>query len=386
LQRRPAERAHVRSALKERDNAFGNVVWVIHPWCVTGSSHELELGVGNVTCEFAGDVGSAHWILLAPQEMRRRPHLREQCRGKECLVLDVAQSSMSLDGEFEAYEGQVAGLLRAGLLDTTDGLEPAAALAHERLAADGLAHHMIAHVRSSQAFALNLFAPLDREGLRAVAAVLDVDAVAVEEPRFEWSDPDDELGERTHASPHATQVDVRLDCKTTDGATVVCLVEVKLSEPDFNPCSAWLSSRNDRLDVCASSGPFGNDTDACFQLRNHDRDHRRSYDSALGPLVAMSGDEGGCWFRFGGNQIMRNAALARSLVTRGMAERAVVALCAPAAHRAIWRRWAEATSLLQLDHVSFRELPAHVVAARHANHDSVSGRYLLEESPLTDRC
>ena len=45
--------------------------------------------------------------------------------------------------------------------NATDGLEPAAALANERLAADGLAHHMIGHVRSSQAFALNLFAPLD---------------------------------------------------------------------------------------------------------------------------------------------------------------------------------------------------------------------------------
>lgn len=209
--------------------------------------------------------------------------------------------------------------------NATDGLEPAAAAVHERLVAEGLSHHMIGHVRSSQAFALNLFAPLDEEGRCAVAASLGVETAEVAEPQFEWSDPDDQLHERTDASPYATQVDVRLNCVAKSGAKVTCLIEVKLSEPDFNPCSAWLSPKNNRLEVCASPGPFGNDSVACFQLRNHDRGHRRTYDAALGPLTA---DErfvaGGCWFRFGGNQLMRNVALARSLVTRGAADAAVV--------------------------------------------------------------
>jgi hypothetical protein len=261
--------------------------------------------------------------------------------------------------------------------NTADGLEPAAVIAHEQLAADGLAHHMLGHVRSSQAFALNLFAPLDADARIDIAKTLGVDAIAVAEPRFEWSDPDDELRERTHASPHATQVDVRLDCQTKSGKTIVCLIEVKLSEPDFNPCSAWLSNRNDRLDVCATDGPFGGDVQACFQLRNHDRDHRRTYDAALGPIPVAGGASQGCWFRFGGNQIMRNAALARSLVTRGVADRAVVALCAPKAHHAIWRRWRETTSLLHLDSVTFAELPADVVAAQHTNPASITERYLL---------
>jgi hypothetical protein len=140
--------------------------------------------------------------------------------------------------------------------NAADGLEPAAALAYERLAADGRAHHMIGHVRSSQAFALNLFAPLGEEGRRAIAASLGVESTEVSEPQFEWSDPEDQLCERTHASPHATQVDVRLDCVTRSGASVTCLIEVKLSEPGFNFCSAWLSPRNDRLDVCATPGPL----------------------------------------------------------------------------------------------------------------------------------
>jgi hypothetical protein len=64
--------------------------------------------------------------------------------------------------------------------------------------------------------------------------------------RFEWSDPDDALGERTFASPHATQVDVILDCMTADGKTTALLIEVKLSEHDFSGCSAWLAPANDR--------------------------------------------------------------------------------------------------------------------------------------------
>jgi hypothetical protein len=263
--------------------------------------------------------------------------------------------------------------------NATDGLEPAAAAVHERLAADGLAHHMIGHVRSSQAFALNLFAPLDDAGRRGVAAALGVDATQVSPPLFEWSDPEDQLGERTKASPHATQIDVRLDCVTDTGLVVACLLEVKLTEPDFNTCSAWLSPRNDRLDVCATPGPFGQDPAACFQLRNHDRQHRRRYEDALGTLPAPEPqDDAGCWFRFGGNQVMRIVALARSLVTRGDVGAAVVALCAPRPHAAIWRSWNEAKSRLAVEGVELVDLPAEVVVQHHADPTPLLQRYALD--------
>lgn len=270
--------------------------------------------------------------------------------------------------------------LRGGVFwpNAVDGLESAAATAYDQLTSDGLAHHMVGHIRSSQAFALNLFAPLDDQARRGVAAILGVQAQEVSEVRFEWSDPEDLLGERTNASPHATQVDVRLDCVASDGAKVACLVEVKLSEPDFNPCSAWLSRRNDRLDVCAADGPFGNDPKACFQLRNHDREHRRAYDLALGPVEgSVSDGRRGCWFRFGGNQVMRNTALARSIVSRGQANRAVVALCAPAGHHSIWRRWHEATSNLNVQDVAFVDLSADALLEHHPNADAIAMRYLL---------
>ena len=263
--------------------------------------------------------------------------------------------------------------------NATDGLEPAAALVHEQLATEGLAHHMIGHVRSSQAFALNLFAPLDAVGRMAVAKEAGIDAVEVSEPRFEWSDPDDTLGERTHASPHATQVDVILDCVTTGGKKTALLIEVKLSELDFNGCSAWLATANDRLDVCSTSGPFGNNPTDCFQLRNHGREHRRKYDTALGPLtVAADGEEGGCWFRFGGNQPMRNIALARTMVSGGDVDDAVVALCAPRVHRAIWRRWAEAKAHLAATGIALVDLPAEVVVRLGASGSALADRYLLD--------
>jgi hypothetical protein len=270
--------------------------------------------------------------------------------------------------------------------NATDGLEPAAVLVHERLTTDGLAHHMIGHVRSSQAFALNLFAPLDEAGRFQVASVLGIDARDVSEPQFEWSDPDDLLAERTHASPHATQVDVKLDCVTKAGQKVACLIEVKLSEPDFNPCSAWQALTNDRLDVCASSGPFGSNPVACFQLRNHDREQRRTYDTALGQLaVVYPKDDEGCWFRFGGNQPMRNVALARTLVERGEVDGATVALCAPRGHASIWRRWSEAKTRLAVSHVVLADLAAEAVVAHHANGGSISARYLLEPTVAAGR-
>lgn len=199
---------------------------------------------------------------------------------------------------------------------------------------------------------------------------------------FEWSDPEDQLGERTHASPHATQVDVILDCVTKHGKTTALLIEVKLSEHGFNGCSAWLAVTNDRLDVCDTTGPFGNDTSACFQLRNHGREHRRYYETALGPLtVSATTGGGGCWFRFGGNQPMRNVALARTLVSKGEVDDAVVALCAPRAHRAIWRQWEEAKAHLAGIGIALADLPADTVASEHQPGSSLAERYLLERSP-----
>ena len=74
---------------------------------------------------------------------------------------------------------------------------------------------------------------------------------------------------------------------------------------------------------------------------------------------------------------MRNAALARSLVSQATADRAVVALCAPLAHTAIWRRWRAAAERLEVPGVAFVDLPADHLLKHHPNAAVVADRYLL---------
>lgn len=55
---------------------------------------------------------------------------------------------------------------------------------------------------------------------------------------------------------------------------------------------------------------------------------------------------GGCWYRYSGNQPMRNAAIADAQVAAGTIDAATVAVCAPSAHKVIWRRWNETKTTL----------------------------------------
>lgn len=159
---------------------------------------------------------------------------------------------------------------------------------------------------------------------------------------------------------------------------MVALVEVKLSELDFGHCSAYESPHNDRRDVCGHDGAFGGDPAACFQLRNHGAAHRRRYDLALEPLAAVQ-PGGGCAFRRGGNQPMRNVALAGMLQDSEEATAVAYALCAPAGNRAIWRRWGEVSELLGGQAATLRELPAEdVLRLRPADQaDRLAQNYAL---------
>lgn len=274
--------------------------------------------------------------------------------------------------------------LRSGVFhpDAADGLVPAAVEALEALRAGGLDHRMVGHVRSSQAFALNLFAPLESDALRAVVRRVGVDAVKVEPPVFEFSDPHDRLAEATKRSPHTTQIDVVLRCRTADGARHVVLIEVKLSETDFGHCSAFAAADNPRRTICHHSAPFGANPAGCFQLTNRDGTHRRTYDDHLGDLTGTP-LEAGCPFRYA-NQPMRNVALARALLDAGETDRATVALCAHEAHTAIWRRWAAAKAALDgVAGVDLADIPASAVLQYHRSDDSedLAERYLLDGAP-----
>ena len=285
-----------------------------------------------------------------------------------------------------AAEQQVT--LRHGhsFTETRQALLAEAMPAYEHLASVGLLHDYVTHVRSSQAFALNLLAPLSLVSWTEIARhhLGDPDAHVTEAPTFEYTDPDDALAEATKASPHQTQVDCLLRIQTGTGRTHLMLIEVKLSEDNFSTCSAYSSSKNPRRHICAQPGPFGADAHGCFQLCNHDREHRRRYDHFLGE-PAHHPASFGCWFRDGANQVMRNVALARALVARGEAASASMLLMAPDDHATIWEQWRRHISLLQrYDDITFGDLPASQVVAHHPSeqaHDLAS-RYLLPDRVL----
>lgn len=75
---------------------------------------------------------------------------------------------------------------------------------------------------------------------------------------------------------------------------------------------------------------------------------------------------------------MRNVALGRALVSNGDADDVVVALCAPRAHRAIWRRWEEAKARLAGVGIALADLPAETVVVEHPPGGTLDGRYLLD--------
>ncbi len=136
----------------------------------------------------------------------------------------------------------------------------------------GLTHRWVRHVRSSQAFALSLFAPLPGDGIKWTLAHVGLNVANVDAVIFEFEDPADRLAEASSRSPHRTQVDVVLSGTTEEGGRLAAFIEVKFSEIDFGSCSAFESRDNpSRSTTCASPGLFGGDAGSCFQLQNHGR-------------------------------------------------------------------------------------------------------------------
>lgn len=265
--------------------------------------------------------------------------------------------------------------------DPSAALVPAARSAYDALRSSGLLHDRVGHVLSSQAFALNLLAPLTTASWTAIARhQLGVDnCEVVEPPQFEFTDLADSLGEATAASPHVTQTDCLVKVRLADGGTHLLLIEVKLTEDEFSTCSAYQSPSNSRRHICSQPGPFGGDADGCFQLCNHDREHRRNYDIALAlPTIRPEGL--GCWFRDGANQVMRNVALARALMQRGEANSASMLLMAPDDHTTIWEQWRRHTATLaEVEGVQFGALPASQIIPHHEPETArqLARRYLL---------
>lgn len=272
-------------------------------------------------------------------------------------------------------------------------LLPEARTVFADLVSRGLDHRWALHHRSSQAFALNLFAPLDHVQLCAVLAQVGLEATSVESIAFEYSDPEDRLGEMRAKSAHRTQVDVVVRGTSSVGERIVALVEVKFTETDFGYCSAYENPANPRRDVCRSVAMFGGHPEDCFQLANHGVGRRKYHDLLASiPVVQPSGagDPGGCLVRTSLSQPMRSLALAHLLLGADEADRVAYVLCSPANHPTIWRRFAELRAAFpDTEERTIRFLTAEQVASHHTDRGAgIAALYPSKElewaTPSTD--
>jgi hypothetical protein len=234
------------------------------------------------------------------------------------------------------------------------GLHPGAHDAHDDLEARERLHKQVAHVRSSQAFALNVFGGMSPATVVKILGRLGHDVASADAPELEYVDPRDRLLERTR---NRTQVDVVLRGRTAQGSRVVALVEVKLSETDFARCPAYQARPAAETDVCHQPGAFGSDAAACPVLRSPDpATPGRRYLEVLNLSTTARGADPGCTFRLGAYEPMRIVALGEALLADEEADQVTVAAFAPGAYRAIWRRWGEAKAALQNPRVPLRDL------------------------------
>ena len=243
------------------------------------------------------------------------------------------------DGIFSAYRGLAAAAIRAD---------------HVRL------HRQAAHLRSSQAFALNLFLPF-REGPRALLSEAVSELVGtqlrIDRVQFEWVPPGGLLGEiagdRPVGDEPATASDVVLWGRRRFRRRVAVLLEVKLSEREFTACGGRTSRGNRRKDVCQSARLFMQDPNACYLRRPvYQRRDRRYWEIFAGSYGSVhkafpnANLDGPCPFAYDMQQPMRNLAIARGLEQDGTVRRAWFGLCTHDANPNIARQWAAWRRLL----------------------------------------
>ena len=237
--------------------------------------------------------------------------------------------AVSLQAHLEEWRAGLDGSRERRWPVWTDGIHPDyRQLAVEVVREDEVRLHTFAdHLRSSQAFALNLFLPF-RKGSRSSLSDLVSETIgskfAVEHVLFEWVPPGALLGEiagdRPAGDEPATAVDVALWGSLAGGCGAAVLLEVKLSEPDFTNCHGRTSRGNRRTDVCKSAAKFFRDPGACYLRRPlrkpRDRRYWEIFEQSNGSVRdAFPGADldGQCPFAFSMQQPMRNLAIARGL-------------------------------------------------------------------------
>jgi hypothetical protein len=173
-------------------------------------------------------------------------------------------------------------------------------------------HRWAHHLRSSQAFALNLFGPLqasvDNPTFAWATEVWGKFFDGITAVQFEHPAAGDPLEEATTNEPHRTRVDVRVEF----GGNRVALIEVKYTEPSFGGCSAHYSEANETKDMCSAPGWNLGRMRSCYLERVKNRTYFEDAAGSCFDFAAMDGyasDHRGCPFLGGLYQIMRNARM-----------------------------------------------------------------------------
>ena len=244
----------------------------------------------------------------------------------------------------------------------TDGVHPKLrSLAEDAVRTDSVVlHDHAAHLRSSQAFAFNLFLPfLDGGALSRCVSDLIGLRLAIDRIQFEWLPPGPLLGEvdgeRPGAGEPATAVDVVLWCTLGRSRRAAVLVEVKLAEAGFNQCRGRGHPKNDRKHVCKAPGRFFAEHDDCFVHRSPGRLRQRRYweifatsHGGLRDAFPGADPEGACPFAGHAYQPMRNLAVANALVQDPLwaVDKAWFVLCAHEGNPEIMEQWEAWRALL----------------------------------------
>lgn len=168
-------------------------------------------------------------------------------------------------------------------------------------------HDGLGNLKSSQAFAVNLFAGLKAAGLLAEAVAEAFGTGPLQNVTVQFEYWDEHFKRFIGESEHQTQVDVLI--RAMDGAMLrVFLIEVKLTEPYFGRCRGPYSKENRATQVCGVATPEDR-TASCYLRKEKARRYLELASVAFPAIVTELGGDNGCPIRLDGYQLARNLAI-----------------------------------------------------------------------------
>jgi len=185
-------------------------------------------------------------------------------------------------------------------------------------------HDYINHVRSSQAFGINIFYPLLRKEPDKILSVFsELKGIKLNKIigySFEYSCEKDVLGEwKSEKRPdeYITSTDIAIFMEDTHKKKYAFLIEVKFTEVSFSSCGGFSSKGNNKenREICDSRDRLYEDYKKCYLHRLTKGKSARKYFDYFGNLYKSFPNLPEikiCPFK-NNNQCLRNHALARAL-------------------------------------------------------------------------